>query len=111
MSRLHLHHGEKFKCPYKGCGKPFERLTTMTDSSTLPRQTHYVCPHCMSKIDVITENLKVVGIKPIEYGKVFDSPAKCAHYSGFLNALSNDVAIPDDCLVCPKILQCRIKRL
>ena len=110
MSILHPHHGEKLKCPYKGCGKSFDRFTTVTDSSTLPRRTYYACPHCMSKIEVLTENLKIVGIKPIEYAKVFDSPAKCAHYSGFLSALSKDMAIPDECLVCPKILQCGIKK-
>jgi hypothetical protein len=64
----------------------------------------------MSKLDIRVENLKVVDIKASEYGQVFDSPAKCAHYSGFLNAISKDIAIPDDCLVCPKILQCGIKR-
>jgi DNA-directed RNA polymerase subunit RPC12/RpoP len=110
MSLFHLHHVEKLKCPYKGCGKRFERPTMLTDSSTMPRQTFYACPHCMSKIEIKTENLKVVSIKATEYARVFDSPAKCAHYSGFLNAISKDVAIPDDCLVCPKILQCGIKK-
>jgi len=64
----------------------------------------------MSKIDIMVENLKVVDIRPMEYAKVFDSPAKCAHYSGYLNAMVRDIAIPDECLICPKILQCGIKR-
>jgi len=64
----------------------------------------------MSKIDVKTEDLKVVSMKATEYAKVFTSPAKCARYSGFLNAMSKEIAIPDDCLVCPKILQCGIKK-
>ena len=111
MSPFHIHHhAEKLKCPYSGCGKKFERPTILTDSSTMPRQTFYACPHCMSKLDIITDNLRVVGIKPIEYGKVFDSPAKCAHYTSFLNAMSYDMAVPDDCLVCPKILQCGIRK-
>jgi len=105
----HNHH-EKLKCPYSGCGKLFERPTILTESSTLPRQTYYACPYCMSKIDIKTDNLKVVGVKAMEYSKVFDSPAKCAHYSSFLNAMSYDMAVPDDCLVCPKILQCGIKK-
>jgi DNA-directed RNA polymerase subunit RPC12/RpoP len=111
VSPFHIHqHAGKLKCPYDGCGKKFERPTILTDSSTMPRQTFYACPHCMSKIDIKTENLKVVGIRAIEYAKVFDSPAKCARYSSFLNAMSYDMAIPDDCLVCPKILQCGIKK-
>jgi hypothetical protein len=49
-------------------------------------------------------------VKAIEYGEVFDSPAKCAHYSGFVDAISYDMTVPDDCLVCPKILQCGTKK-
>ena len=107
---LHLRGPPTLKCPYKGCGKAFERPTILTDPSTLPRKTFYVCPHCQSKLDLHVEGLKVVDIKAMEYGEVFDSPAKCARYSGFVNAISKDVSVPDDCLVCPKILQCGHKR-
>ena len=110
MSPLHLHHAAKLKCPHKGCGKSFERPTILTDPSTIPRKTFYACPFCMSKIDMQIENLKVVDVKAIEYGKVFDSPAKCAHYSGFINSVSKDIPVPDECLICPKILQCSIKK-
>jgi hypothetical protein len=64
----------------------------------------------MSKLSITVDGLKVVDIKAIEYGKVFESPAKCAHYSGFVNAVSKDIQVPDDCLVCPKILQCGIRK-
>jgi hypothetical protein len=107
---LHLRNGPRLKCPYRGCGKAFERPTLLTDPSTLPRKTFYVCPHCQSKLDLHVEGLKIVDIKAMEYGQVFDSPAKCARYSGFVNAISKDVPVPDDCLVCPKILQCGIKK-
>jgi hypothetical protein len=111
MPSFHVHeHTEKLKCPYKGCGKRFERPTILTDSSTLPRQNFYACPHCMSKLSLTVDGLKVVNIKPMEYAKVFESPAKCAHHPGFENALSRDLSIPDECLVCPKILQCGIKK-
>ncbi len=110
LSSLHLHGGPKLKCPYNGCGKSFERPTILTDSTTMPRKTFYACPHCMSKIDLQVEGLKVVDVKAMEYAKVFDSPAKCAHYSVFVDAISFDIPIPDDCLVCPKILQCGTKK-
>jgi hypothetical protein len=64
----------------------------------------------MSKIDLKVEGLKVVHITPLEYPKVFDSPAKCAHYAGLLNASVADRSIPDECMVCPKVLQCSIRR-
>jgi hypothetical protein len=107
---FHTSHEGKFKCPYEGCRKSFEKPTVLTDSSVFPRQTHYACPHCMSKIDLLVENQKIVGIKPLEYPKVFDSPAKCAHYSGLLSTMSKDSTLPDECLICPKVLQCEIAR-
>jgi uncharacterized Zn-finger protein len=108
---LHIHiHDEKLKCPYKGCGKSFDKPTVLTDSSSMPRQTYYACPYCMSKLDIIVENMKLVGVKTTEYPKVFDSPAKCAHYFGFLTAIPKDAPIPDECLICPKVLQCNIKK-
>jgi DNA-directed RNA polymerase subunit RPC12/RpoP len=101
---------EKLKCPYKGCGKSFDKPSVLTDTSTIPRQTYYACPYCASKIDIIVEKMKIVEVKPAEYPKVFDSPAKCVHYFGFLNTLPKDTQIPDDCLVCPKVLQCTIRK-
>jgi len=108
---LHIHtHDGKLKCPYKGCGKSFDKPTVLTDSSSMPRETYYACPYCMSKLDIIVENMKLVGVKTTEYPKVFDSPAKCVHYFGFLTVLPKDAPIPDECLICPKVLQCNIKK-
>jgi hypothetical protein len=64
----------------------------------------------MSKLSLTVDGLRVIDIKPTEYSKVFESPAKCAHYSGFEDTFSRDVSIPEDCLTCPKILQCGIRK-
>ena len=109
MPHLHIH-DEKLRCPYEGCKKAFEKPTVLTDSTTLPRQTYYACPYCQSKLDVLVEDLKIVGVKPTEYPKVFESPAKCARYFGFLNAFPKDAPIPEECLICPKVLQCSVRK-
>ena len=102
--------GERLKCPYEGCEKDFDKPTVQMDCSTIPRQTYYACPYCNSKLDIVTEGVKIMKVTANEYPKVFDSPAKCAHYSGLLDSLSNNASLPDDCLVCPKVLQCSVKR-
>ena len=107
--RLHSHR-EKLKCPYAGCGETFEKLAVLTDSSMVPRESYYACPYCNSKVDILMDNMKVVGVRASDYPKVFDSPAKCAHFFGFLNSIPKDMPIPDECLICPKVLQCGIKR-
>jgi hypothetical protein len=64
----------------------------------------------MSRLDVVVENLRIVEVKPAEYPKVLDSPAKCAYHVGLLSMLPANNDIPEECLVCPKLLQCGSKR-
>jgi len=106
----HHHNEDKLRCPYKGCEKRFDKPTVITDATVLPRQTHYACPYCMSKLTIVTENAKIIEVKPTEYPMVFDSPAKCAHYSGLLPASGESLLGQDECLICPKVLQCTIRK-
>lgn len=108
--QLFGHREEKLKCPYKGCEKPFDKPTVITDNTVIPRQMHYACPYCMSRLDITTEKSKIVDVKPAEYPIVFDSPAKCAHFNGLLNAPAGSTLTQDECLVCPKVLQCDMRR-
>jgi hypothetical protein len=64
----------------------------------------------MSKLDIVTEGLKIINVRATEYPTVFDSPAKCAHFSGLMNTLPQDAPLSDDCLICPKVLQCDIRK-
>jgi hypothetical protein len=99
---------DKLKCPYKGCEKQFDKPTVITDTTVLPRQSHYACPYCMSKLDLVTEKSKVVSVRATEYPMVLDSPAKCAHFSGLLHAPIE--SMQDECLICPKVLQCDLRK-
>jgi len=101
---------DKLRCPYDGCGKKFDKPTVLTDATTVPRSSFYACPHCMSRLDITMDGMKIKEIKPVDYPKVFDSPAKCAHFFGFLHAFPSDVSLPDDCLICPKVLQCNVRK-
>jgi len=101
---------EKLQCPYMGCEKKFEKPTVITDNTVIPRTTHYACPFCMSKLEIVTEKSKVINVKPTEYPMVFDSPAKCAHFGGLLNVPPESLLTQDECLVCPKVLQCNVRK-
>ncbi len=112
MPLFNSHSGsERLRCPYRGCERAFDKPTVLTDAHQVPRQSYYACPHCMSKIDIITQDMRIIGVKPTEYpAKVFDSPAKCAHFSGTLNTRPENAPLPDECLVCPKVLQCDARK-
>lgn len=109
--QLHTHlHEAKLRCPYKGCEKTFDKPTVITDASVIPRQTHFACPYCMSRLTLITEKNRILEVKPTEYPMVFDSPAKCAHFSGLLHAPGESDLTQDECLICPKVLQCNLRK-
>lgn len=110
MPLFHIHDDTKLKCPYDGCGKSIDKLTVLTDATMVQRQTYYACPYCLSKVDIMVEDMKIVGVTPKEYPKVFETPAKCVYYPSFQNTTVNDGRILDKCLICPKVLQCSGKR-
>ena len=106
LLKLHLHRDTDLKCPYEGCGKTFDKPTVLIDPSTFPRRTFYTCPHCMSKLDIKTSGSKVVNVRRLEHGQVLGSPAKCAYYSGLMTVPTDNDIVLEECLLCPRILQC-----
>ena len=110
LLKLHLHRGTELKCPYEGCRKSFGKPTVLIDPSTFPRRTFYTCPHCMSKLHIVVSGQKVVDVRRLEYGQVLGSPAKCAYYSGSMTAQADEEVVLEECLLCPKILQCGIHK-
>jgi hypothetical protein len=56
------------------------------------------------------EGMKIKEIKPTDYPKVFESPAKCAHFFGSLQAFPAEAMPSDECLICPKVLQCNMRK-
>jgi hypothetical protein len=113
ISGLHLGGSSEghLRCPYHGCEKTFDKPTVITDVVGVQRETHFACPFCMSKLDINTGvGGKILDIKAVEYNRVFESPAKCAHGNGSLDLRPAGAPLPDDCLICPKVLQCNIRK-
>jgi len=132
---LGVSRSEDLVCPYSGCGRSFEQPVLVTDCSKLPRETHYACPHCLLRLELSLEggggdSLGHVHVKAVDgdvllsgldvgdrrVGEPVSSyrasrPSKsCRHFLGFLRDLPEGGDIPDECAVCPNIMQCYIKR-
>jgi len=111
------------------CGRVVSVPVRLTDLSHRPlEETYYACPFCFSRLDVedVVEHLelshahKVVasassvdvgGSKGRQGGKSVATAVaiNCSHEFGYLRSRPKDSAIPDECLTCPKILQCMVK--
>lgn len=130
------HLGEDLKCPYSTCGRSFKQPVMVTDSSKLPRETHFACPHCMLKLGLqmgesgknISEHVSLRAIddesslfhltssdRDKNWEQAVSStqatrPSKaCRHYMGYLKELPHGFEIPNECAVCSKILRCHAR--
>jgi DNA-directed RNA polymerase subunit RPC12/RpoP len=97
-------------CPYRSCKKKFIKPLQLTDTSKILRETYYACPHCHSKIDIVVEEFHIIRVEKCEGGEKVLSTTTCPHNFGYLKDLHENDEIPDECLLCPKILQCSIRK-
>ncbi len=133
--KLNALKSEGLVCPYSRCGQPFEKPVLVTDCSKLPRETYYACPHCLLRLELSFEDGKGGGLGHVHVEAVDDDlllsrlelgdkrlgeavsshrasrPSKsCRHFLGYLRGLPEGAGIPDECAVCPNIMQCYVKR-
>lgn len=99
-------------CACVHCGRVVSEPVWLTDLSCKPREeTYYACPFCFSRVEideVLGESASASRDK--SDGKVGGDKkvavAECLHKFGYLKSRSKGSEIPDECLTCPKILQC-----
>jgi len=92
-------------CPNPKCHKKIEEPILLNNLSKTPAEQYYACPHCFIKLDVISAQPQ----KEKEEKKEEKGPSKCAGYLGYLAILPKNKPIPQECLTCPKILDCVMK--
>jgi DNA-directed RNA polymerase subunit RPC12/RpoP len=107
-----LHQTDKLQCPYAMCKKTFEKPLVLTDNTQLIRETYYACPHCRSKIEIDVKdplNPQLASVQDTFYSGQ-KAPKYCDHYLGYLQNLSETSEIPDECAICPRVMQCFVKK-
>jgi len=114
----------KYICPYEDCGREFEKPILVTNKSVNPPQSYLGCPYCLSRIDVeipevekieekIEQASKLAEIKKIieknaKKEEKSGKKAKCPYHFGYLKEKDKNLPIPEECLTCPKMLECML---
>jgi len=106
-------------CPNPKCHRKIEEPIFLKSSSTISGEHYYACPHCFIKLDVNVENAQLLKeeekkkekekppVKPLE--KEGKGPSECLHHLGYLANRPKNVPIPQECLICPKTVECILK--
>jgi len=104
-----------FTCSNAECQRSFEKPILLTNLSKASAEQHYVCPHCFTKIEFIPDYLQRYERKKEELlveisEKREKGYSKCGGYLGYLSRLPENASIPQECLTCPKNLECAMKK-
>lgn len=102
-----------FKCGT--CNGTFPKPILATLSTNGQTLTYYACPCCLTKV-VETKNPKSEGDKetpPLaekveKTASTSGSDVECKHFLGYLKKRPKDTSIPDECLLCEKMIKCLI---
>ena len=99
----------------EACGRIFLNSIQLTNHSATPMETYNACPFCFAKQQDLRLEQSEVKIsttsesEEIPLSTIDDSNTKqtdCPHKFGYLKTRPKNTSVPDDCLTCPKMIQC-----
>jgi len=111
-------------CSNPSCGRVFVnalRTQNVADNS----ESYDACPYCLTAVVAETSTLQQKTIleestepkdsELLVEGKIEvdspTSPSKCSHHLGYLSERTSKGSIPDECIMCEKIVQCMLKKV
>jgi DNA-directed RNA polymerase subunit RPC12/RpoP len=103
-------HQASFSCA--GCKTPFQRPLFATILASGQRQTYYACPRCLTRVDAQkseSEDTEQRASPAQELGRATsETPHSetCQHFFGYLNKREKGNPYPEECLTCPKMIDC-----
>jgi DNA-directed RNA polymerase subunit RPC12/RpoP len=106
-------HRSDFRCGE--CGEEFHQPLLAKISSSGSVRTYYACPRCLTKVaedrrqqsgraeetPISLRDLKKASMKSEE-------GVSCQHFFGYLGKRPKDTSIPEDCLVCERMIECMV---
>jgi hypothetical protein len=106
-------------CPNPKCHGEIEEPILLNSLATIAEEQYYACPHCFFKLDVDAKNaerqkeeekkkeIEKPPDRPPETGE--KGPSACSRHFGYLANRPKDAPIPQECLICSKIVNCMLK--
>jgi DNA-directed RNA polymerase subunit RPC12/RpoP len=94
------------------CGEEFETPLFAVVSSGYLLEEYYACPRCLSKVGNVERNKTVEAeeeeekFQEREVEDKIEETVACAHHLGYLKRRPKNTPIPEECLTCPKMIDC-----
>jgi hypothetical protein len=117
--------GTSHICSNPKCHKSFESPILVQDLGSIEKQApYYACPSCLTRFQVTTEpdaneeepkarqrRIRKQQEKPEATQQTSTETITCSHHLGYLSHRPKTEKMPEECLTCPKILECMLSEL
>ena len=97
------------------CGEEIKTPLFAVVSCGYLLEEYYACPRCLSKVGDVERNKTVEvdeaeeeeeKIQEMEVEDKIEETVACAHHLGYLKQRPKKTPIPEECLTCPKMIEC-----
>ncbi len=128
QAKVTLNHS--YTCQNPSCSKVFSKPIKASNLSLEKVEAYDACPHCLTKIvgeeissiDERKADLKVEDVQnedklgqalPTIEKEIVERPPKiqCTHHFGYLSQRPKKEGIPEECMVCERIVKCMLKNV
>ncbi len=108
----------------KVCGEEFQKPLHASVTSDSKVSEYYACPRCLSQVDfeektninlearnevlLSEERVQELSLNAEELTREgrFEIKAECQHELGYLKKRPRNTEVPDQCLICAKMIEC-----
>jgi hypothetical protein len=104
-------------CPNNKCGKVFDKPLITINLQQNTKTPYNACPYCLTEITMVESENKNSPEDPfteIELDKekvaeVLEETVTCNHHLGYLKERELKQQIPEECILCTKVIDCMLK--
>jgi len=100
---------EIITCPNSKCKCEIREPIVISDLSTRPVRRYYGCPYCFFEFNAVSVQFQKKDPSTEQIKNEEKASSVCNYYFGYLTRRPKDVPIPQECLVCLKLLECTLK--
>ena len=115
-------------CPNPSCGRVFTSPVKAENLCSRNAEVYDACPFCLTEITSEKNSVAIEEKKDLKEKRTKSEQAsvrskketkaesppevqKCAHQFGYLSTRSKKEKIPEECMMCEKIVQCMLKNV
>ncbi len=105
----------KLTCPNNECNKVIAKPLTTLNLQQSSKKSYNACPYCLTEIteneskNPQTKNVAEIDVLEDKTSQNLEKLSDCKHYFGYMSEKEHKEQMPEECIMCSKIIECMAK--